>query len=493
MTQVKHARSLTSHLVWGTTVAATVILAATAVTIHLVMAHALSAEGDAVLFAQAQSLTPMVEDHEGRIVVELDLQAFPDFTRERSPSYFRMLDSAGRELARSPSLGGAELPFPTRESGSIFADMPLPDGRPGRSVTFVHTPLGEDGRPPGAPLRILVAAGTEAQAQRVQQLDGILAVVCLGASLAAAVVMLVLVRSLTAPFTVIADRLALLRTEDASTGLDLAQIPRELHPVVRRLDELLHRLAESFVRERTFTADAAHELRTPLAGLRTTLEIAGMRPRDAVESQTFFVRCLTVVEQMQGLVESLLHLARAEGPVIAPPVGINLAECLRAAWERQQPSTGARDLTCLLTGAVDAHVLADPTHLNTVVDNLIANAVAYTVPGGGIRGHLQAEGDRLHLALENDALGLPPEAATRAFERFWRADSVRNTEDLHAGLGLALCQRLVTALGGSIAASITPTTFCIHLILPRSAEHSLAQLRQDDSAQRSNAGRKDSA
>jgi len=242
-------------------------------------------------------------------------------------------------------------------------------------------------------------------------------------------------------------------------------VPLEVQPLTDALDAALERLAMAFRRERTLTADLAHELRTPLSGLRTALEVGVDDPEP--QARLAMRESLGIVEGMRSLTESLLTLARLEGgqeQVEPRPIGF------LSVWE--EVLHGFPGLSVRTEGDAalrSLQVVADPRWLSIVLRNLLENASRHTGPEGWIALEAASDerGEFLHTALSNSGCELAPQECERVFDRFWRHDSSRSGSGLHAGLGLSLCRELVTGMGGTLAASCPSTgVFRIDLRLP---------------------------
>jgi signal transduction histidine kinase len=196
----------------------------------------------------------------------------------------------------------------------------------------------------------------------------------------------------------------------------------------------MRRLGEQRERERHFVADAAHELRTPLAAVRAALEAPGGGADPLAE-----------VRRLQRTVEDLLSLARLDAgavAVVAQPV--DLAGVVQQRWDLLMAKAVQRGLAAQIA-IPPAVVQGDEAKLDAIVRNLLDNAVAHADPGTGIAVELRREGEAWLLEVANPCAALKPEDAARVRERFWRADHARSGG--HAGLGLAIADRLAALCG----------------------------------------------
>jgi two-component system OmpR family sensor kinase len=244
-------------------------------------------------------------------------------------------------------------------------------------------------------------------------------------------------------------------------------VPSEMAVIRERLDDLLIRLAKAMEREKGTIADIAHELRTPVAGLRSTLEFATFGA-DAGRRK-LAERCLPTVVTMQAMITNLLTLARLEsGQEQVACQATDLGEVVADCWRSLEPVAQKRHTVMRIT-LPDELPEADtcPTKARMVMSNLFDNAIAHAPEGSTITVELMADDTWVRLIITNPCTGPLPDGDT-LFRPFWRGDAARTGGGLHCGLGLALCRRLMTLLRGDITADTTTTgVFRIQLAFPR--------------------------
>ena len=246
----------------------------------------------------------------------------------------------------------------------------------------------------------------------------------------------------------------------------LGRVERELALAQEELETALHR-------ERTFAADVAHELRTPLAGIRSTLDVALTCDHDIADYRESLEDCSEIVAKMQSLVGNLLMLARLDSrhPTFRQ-VPVALADVVHSCWRPLRQRAAAHDLRFENHIADDQVIMSDPDSVAIVFANALDNSVEYTERGGRIwvTGGWVREG-AARVTVANTGCRLTPEQARMAFRQFWRADGARDGGGRHTGLGLALVRRLTTALGGDASAEVSEDgVFRIHIVLPRAAD-----------------------
>lgn len=222
----------------------------------------------------------------------------------------------------------------------------------------------------------------------------------------------------------------------------------ELQPVIDEVNRLLARVEASFARERRFTADAAHELRTPLAVLRIQAENALAAANDS-ERRHALDGLLRGVDRASRLITQMLTLARLEPSAAQQAfVPVKLNALVREELAALAPVALARGQELDFTADDDFAVSGDPAALGILVRNLVDNAVRYSPEGSLVRVQLRpgATG-KVELSVLDEGPGIPPEQAERIFERFYRGESGRGDG---AGLGLAIVRRIVELHGGAI-------------------------------------------
>ena len=231
----------------------------------------------------------------------------------------------------------------------------------------------------------------------------------------------------------------------------------EYHRLVQVLNEMLSRLDAAIESQRRFTADASHELRSPLTALRGELEVSRRRERSPEEYARVIDSSLEEVERLSRISEDLLTLTRSEaGAVIPQPRVISLAE--RALGTASRLERQARDKEIAVTVRGEAVASLDPDLMDRVIWNLLDNAIKFTPRGGQVSVEVRREEDGVTLEVADTGPGIPDEQLTRIWERFFRADESRTHADGSAGtgLGLAIVQAIVRLHGGEASAENQP-------------------------------------
>src|SRR6266571_3008382 len=244
----------------------------------------------------------------------------------------------------------------------------------------------------------------------------------------------------------------------------------ELGRLTETLNQMMTRLERSFAALRRFTADASHELKTPLTVLRAGVERAITTSGLPQDTLATLEETLQEIKRMTELVDALLTLARADegiAPLHREPVDLRgIVEEVRETGELLAEESGVR---VEVTTPPDPIVVAvDATRIRQLILNLLTNAVKYTPPGGTVRMQLGSANGRVTLSVADTGIGIAPGDLPHIFDRFWRADSARTGtgERPGAGLGLAICKWIAEAHGGRIDVISRPgrgTTFTVTL------------------------------
>jgi two-component system heavy metal sensor histidine kinase CusS len=226
--------------------------------------------------------------------------------------------------------------------------------------------------------------------------------------------------------------------------------PSELASLAGTFNQMLDRLEESFERISRFSADIAHDLRTPVNNIRGEAEVALARARSVDEYREVLGSCLEEAVRLSNLISDLLFLARAESPLAhlrwAPVDVCELLTSVRDYYEGAAAERGISLATANGHGPVIAEM--DRTLMQRAVGNLVANAVAHTPPGGSVVLQAQSEGNSVCIAVADTGAGIPPEALARVFDRFFRVDKSRSQASGGAGLGLSIVQSIMALHGG---------------------------------------------
>jgi two-component system heavy metal sensor histidine kinase CusS len=253
-------------------------------------------------------------------------------------------------------------------------------------------------------------------------------------------------------------------------GRVMGSVPVELRPFKSALDAMFSRLNKTMRQQEQFTADAAHELRTPLAIIKSTLQTLRMQPRTAAEYEQGADDMLQDVDRMERLVSQLLVLARLDATDKVPdPAEVRLDTLLRSLAEVFDSRAGQQGASVVYTGDGAVSVEGDETELERLFSNLLDNALQYGPAGGTIHITLQdRSGPCATVCVHDEGGNIPPERLPHLFDRFYRVDSSRSQASGGTGLGLAIAREIVLRHHGDITVTSDPQAGTSVLVrLPR--------------------------
>jgi signal transduction histidine kinase len=486
-------------------IAIAVLLAVLGAGLYLTLSHALESQFNSSLTSRATLLVNTLDwdPHRG-FHVSTDFTPVTGGTSHGMPRYFQIWTPNGRSVLRARALGRRNLKFikPPLNSGRFHA-VDLSGGRDGRELIIRfregdsddsrqqhgqqagpgtvdhhmaqrhHDNATRNTRRSHAPRNYILAVArpTGDVNDALSSIGWALAVSCSLATLLSAALIAGLLHRGMRPVTAIAEQIANVGTAGLNERISTVNIPRELYPIVDRLNKLLERVEAAVIREKALTADMAHELRTPLAGLRTATELALTRDRVPEEYQHTLRQSLDISVQMQDLVENLLTLARLEAgstPAARASQCCRLDTLLNSQLDFFADRIKQRDVTLDKKDIAPVEVQAPPELMDMVLRNVLDNAASYVNAGGTIRIALREMPHDVMLEVANTGSSVSPQQVSQVFERFWRGDIARSDHGRHSGLGLAIVQNIMRLAGGSAKVESTiGGWFTLHLLFPK--------------------------
>ena len=455
---MRNPRSITFRLtaLYGATTL--VVLIICGVALYWFLMRSFEAEDSSFLVAKIHELrSDFAEDGDrtARLVQEIRTETETARFRE----YFARLVSGDRVIGETPGMGtrlAADL-FPREQSYRSFSAAPqVVDVRRGHAFLLASVVLGRDAAT-GRPLVLQLAADvTRDRAVLADYRDTLLLVLALGTLLAAALGVWAARRGLgpLRAMTRAVEGISVQRLEGET--VDVRSWPRELSGLAEAFDRMLARLAESFERLRQFSADVAHELRTPLGNLRGEAEVALSQPRSAEAYRGVVESMHEESLRLSRIVESLLFLARAEqgkAPLRREP--FDLATCVEAVVEYFRPLAEEDEISLRCSGS--GRIAADAELVQRAVANLVSNAIRYTPAGGSVAVAIEHPADGgTAVRVSDTGRGIAAEHLPRLFDRFYRVDAARSDAAQGSGLGLSIVQSIMMLHGGSVAVTSDP-------------------------------------
>jgi two-component system heavy metal sensor histidine kinase CusS len=255
----------------------------------------------------------------------------------------------------------------------------------------------------------------------------------------------------TRPLREVGETARHISSSNLSERIQGHRYPLEIATLADAFNAMLQRLEDSFSRLSRFSADIAHELRTPVNNIRGEAEVALARPRSAEEYRDALGSCLEESVRLSELIESLLFLARADSP------GDHLKrkrQDIRALLSgvRDYYEASAQESGVSLHLHCDEEVMGevDGELLQRALGNLVSNGLAHTSAGGAVSLTAAQESQQLRIEVKDTGSGIPPEELPKVFDRFYRADPARARNSGGMGLGLAIMSQIVYLHGGDV-------------------------------------------
>ncbi|HEV3029542.1 MAG TPA: heavy metal sensor histidine kinase, partial [Planctomycetota bacterium] len=376
-----------------------------------------------------------------------------------SPGGFR--PSFAAELARTLEATGSQAQVLAPDGHVLFASDRFPSSPEGYRTRVETLPGGGAGSytlnlaRSGAPIQTLL-----------RELALFLAVFVPISAALVLMLSLIAIRRTFAPIEAVRLQAEQISRSNVSQRIPEIGTTQELRDLVRTFNAMLGRLEKAIQDLDYFAADAAHELRTPLATLRAELETAIQSTRTLEEYEDILVSFQVEVARMSRVVTDLFTLARMDmRQMVLQREPIRLGPLLEDSRETWQPMASLRNIQIEIRGE-DAEVLGDPGALRRVFMNLVENAVKYNHDGGRVVLSIERRNGKVQVRVSDTGLGIAAEHLPKLFQRFFRADKARSRESGGAGLGLAICKSFVESHDGTIAVSSTPdqgSTFTVEL------------------------------
>lgn len=429
------------------------VLAVAGLAAYWGLARAVRGELDAALLALAETEASMLAEERGPVSVHESVAASgAPMSFVRLDRLVQIVNARGEPLARSANLGAARLPVSAatlaRAVGgqTVFETLRAFGQEPTRLVTV---PVQS-----GGTWRAVQVAGSLDDVQSTLQAAAGLFVVMGGVLLVSvgAAGSLLTGRVFRAIDDIVA-KAQRIGDQDMSQRLPHPGSQDEIGGLVDTLNAMLGRLERSVDAQQRFTADASHELRSPLSRLRTELELALRRPREPQAYVETLQSGLEEVERLTLLVEELLALARLDAGQErgrAEPVLLN--SLAAEAARRMEPIARGREVTLEVAEGEPVRAQFAAGSASLVLDNLLDNAIKFSPIGGRVTVTLASESAQAVLRVRDHGLGIRTDELGRVFERFYRGPSARTGSTPGMGLGLALAEAIVRAHAGQICA-----------------------------------------
>lgn len=411
-----------------------------------VLRHDLYSRADAALTAQIDDLTNFLKSQKKKnmTLAKLREESSEAYDLEHSGDYLQIYDADGNWIFRAPALERNQFSPPAAVKDPSFQNLQLGD----RPFRFIRQTIVVNDRSytvqTGVPTDQIIAT-----LSRFRRYLLMLAPLLL---LAAASGGYWLSRKALSPVDAITQTARSIGGNNLGDRLEKLTTGDELQRLSDTLNEMLARIEGAFLRVTQFTADASHELRTPISLIRTEAEIALRKPRGDAEYRDALRHILLESERTSSLVEELLSLARADsGREHLQLMRLDLRAAITETADEWRQLVEARNLEFRqIVADRELPVLADRQAVQRLLAILLDNAVKYTPCPGVIELRLEARNGEALITVSDSGIGIPEQDQTKIFERFYRVSKARNRELGGAGIGLAIANWIVEQHRGSI-------------------------------------------
>ena len=456
-------RSIRNSITLFTLLCVIVILLAGQIVVDRIISNWLVQQFDDALESKARALVTLTKSSGEDVELDFADEFMTAYDSPAEPEYFELFLESGLLIERSRSFEGYEESiFSDQEMDIQVRNNVLPDGREGRQISIKFVPqivdkslraqYPEEGRE-----RAMIRVSRERNS--LNQILFRLHALILGIGL-------VVVISITAgvtrainsglqPLVQIKNEIGQISPQSIDRRLNIEKQPVELEPIATQFNLVLSEIEKALVRERQFSSDVAHELRTPVSEIRALAEV-GLRWPDEKEVSTYFSDIHQSSCHLDTMISNLLHLCRCdEGQFDSEISEVQLDEVIEKICALLAFESKAKSITFDLTNNRLPVLLVDINWFELILYNLFSNAIAHSPSNACVIIEVHTDSDRCSIDIKNPMLGcLSSSDLPHIFDRFWRKDIAR-TAGKHAGIGLSLVKSYTECLDMKVEVSIT--------------------------------------
>ena len=448
---LRRGLSLTQRLTLLFAGVTALVFAATGFYLYQALARQLEIRNDAELIGKLQQVRHLLSEVPDTATIRADPHRFHDVTIGAEGLRLRLLDGAGQVVVGVGEVPTVPLPTVLPATGIPTADeihvWHMRDGGHGRGLA-AWARLGVKGE--GPPVLVVLARQSPERMALLQNYRTRL-LIALGCGVAVmAWLSFIIVRRGLAPLLRVTAAAGNITPSQLDHRFDIAQAPTEIADLARAFNNMLDRLQVGYDRLSQFSADLAHDLRTPITNLMVASQVMLSRPRSVDEYQALLASNIEEYERLARMAEHMLFLARADNEQIAlRPEDLDMDSELQRIAEYFEGV--AEEAGVILAMNATGQLNADPVLLNKALSNLIANAIRYTPRGATIRVTAQPHaGGEYGIEVANPGAAIAPEHLSRLFDRFYRVDSARAGSGAASGMGLAIVKAVMMLHEGSV-------------------------------------------
>lgn len=301
------------------------------------------------------------------------------------------------------------------------------------------------------PIKVVYAIPTDHVWHEVMEATGFYLLLSLISVVVTAIVLIVLARRLLHPLNDLAAAAGSIQPSELHFNPPgSAMLTRELAPLTRVLSQVVARLREAYETERRFMSDAAHELKTAVAVVKSSIQVLEMRSRSAEEYRDGLNRLLDDNQRVEDLVSRMLIFARTNEETTKPAGEVDVAEEILSALGEISVYAEAKGIHVEHETGGHLRARIAPGELKTVISNLVMNAIQHSAEGSSVRVAARTIDTRILVVVQDFGTGISADNLPHVFDRFFREDASRSRETGGAGLGLSICKAIVEKAGGVI-------------------------------------------
>lgn len=445
---MKKTYSMEKQITVRTAVSSILVFFVASLILDVLIVEWIKKEYDNNLTTKAQVIATLIKDLKKGLEFDFADEIMPEFERSHDSEFFQIWQQDNGVFERSHSVqrNGDLQPSSSWKKGVYFKNIKLPDNREGRQIEVVLTPQIVDKQRRTAEIinnqkkvRLIIAKERESIQELIFIIHLALSSGCLFVGVIIVLQMSIIIRSSLSPLTLLRQQISQLDPKRIKQRIEIENSPLELTSVVDQFNEALSKIEESSGREQRFTADVAHELRTPISELKSMAEVAIRWKDEDGNSEQFNQDVYDIALQMQTTTSNLLALARSDkGTVALEPTEQNIYRILQRVAERNISLAKNRQIQIeYKIDDKETLVITSKTELELVLSNIINNAIEYADPGSVVTIEQRTVDTNYMLIVTNETSSLEQQDLNLMFDRMWRKDTARSGSS-HSGLGMAL-------------------------------------------------------
>lgn len=357
-----------------------------------------------------------------------------------NPVFIQIVNAKGQLMDKSPNLKSSRLIF--NENQEFYTQFNTKIN--GEAIRQIQVPVEQKGELKGYILTAMSLEGSNMVLDNLQKTLLLLFPVVL-------LVLFIITRFLAGqsiiPVQIITRTTDRITRNSLNERIALPSNKDELFTLTSSINELLERMQEALEREKQFTADASHQLRTPLAVLKGTLEVLVRKPRTEAEYQEKIRLSIQEIDRISAAVEQLLILARLDKKnAKLTPTSVNLPIVINEVLHRYRAAIAQKSLTINSIATQDFRLTSDPYYLDLILENVITNAIKYADFATEVDISIFKEKDKIACNIKNFGVVIPPEDLEHIFNPFYRADALKHKDIKGNGLGLSIVKKACEVL-----------------------------------------------